>query len=154
MKVKYIPQSKLYNEYYCQRGNGGYFSGLPMQKGYGLGGIISGLARSVAPLLKPIIKSGTKQVLKHGKPMLKNIGRQAFNAGVKGFTDVLSNKRSLGGAVQEQSRNVSQKIAEIIDDEFDGRPQRKVRRRQSVNKKQIRRRRRIQSRGLPQDILS
>ena len=51
VRTKYIPCKHLYDNYYTQSG-GSYpvFSGNLVQKGYGLAGLISGLARTVMSL--------------------------------------------------------------------------------------------------------
>ena len=116
MKVKYIPHPRLYTDYYCQHGDGGYFSGLPQQKGYGIGGLVGSLIRNAVPLLK----SAGKQILKRSMPMVKKLGRQALMSGVKGVTDVITNKRSAREAFKESGQSVGNKLAEIVADEING----------------------------------
>ena len=117
MKVKYIPRPRLYTEHYCQQGTGSdYFSGLTQQKGYGLGGIITGFVKSATPLLK---KAG-KQILKRSMPLAKKLGRQALMSGMKGITDVITKKRTAKEAFREGGQTVRNKIAEIIEDEIHG----------------------------------
>ena len=114
MKVKYAPHPRLYTDYYCQHGDGRYFSGLPVQKGYGLGGLVTSLLRSATPL----VKSVGKQILKRSMPMVKKLGRQAIASGMRGVTDVITNKRTARDALKEEGRSVGKKFAEIIADEF------------------------------------
>ena len=116
MKVEYIPHPKLYTDYYCQHGNGGYFSGLPQQRGYGIGGLVGNLIRNATLLLK----SAGKQILKRSMPMVKKLGRQALLSGAKGVTQVISKKRTARDAFKESGRNIRNKLAEIIMNEFIG----------------------------------
>lgn len=128
MKVKYTPHPRLYSDYYCQHGDGGYFSGLPHQKGYGLGGLVAGLVRSATPLLK----NAGKQILKRSMPMIRKLGKRAVMSGVRGVTDVITKKRTARDAFREEGRNVRDQLAEMIADEFSddgerdpGRPKRR-----------------------------
>ena len=66
MKVKYIPHPRLYTDYYCQHGDGGYFSGLPQQKGYGIGGLVGSLIRNAVPLLKKCWQTDFKTQYAYG----------------------------------------------------------------------------------------
>ena len=77
MRVRYSPNSRIYDEYYShQRGNGipVYIGGM---RGGGLGNVLNGLFRAAVPLLK-----------KGGKAVL----REGVSSGLKVAQDVLSGK--------------------------------------------------------------
>jgi hypothetical protein len=58
-----------------QYGAGGIpaYSGVVMQRGYGLGGIFKGLIRAVAPHVKSQLKNVGKQVLKTGLEVIGDV---------------------------------------------------------------------------------
>jgi hypothetical protein len=74
----------LYQKYYSQTGQGNIpvFRGELYQSGYGIGGLLSGLFRSIIPMLgrtvKPLLKTGAralgKAALRAGKQVLKDSG--------------------------------------------------------------------------------
>ena len=68
MRTKYCCDVTAHENYYLnQIGHGTpYFSGAAYQKGYGLGGIFSSIAKSVVPLIKSGAKAVGKQVLQSG----------------------------------------------------------------------------------------
>ena len=77
MRIRYSPNSRIYDEYYShQRGNGipVYIGGM---RGGGLGNVLNGLFRAAVPLLK-----------KGGKAVL----REGVSSGLKVAQDVLSGK--------------------------------------------------------------
>lgn len=99
-----------YDKLSCQQNHKlHYGSGLPVfhgdirQEGYGLGGLLSGLFRQVIPILKPVAKS---------------LATTAFRTGGKVLSDVLTDKRSLTGALKNR-------VAESINDALDLPPQKK-----------------------------
>lgn len=71
-------------EYY-QYGNGiKTFRGPAMQKGYGLGGLFKGLARSFTPTLKKGLISAGKKALKTGVAVLNDVAEgKTFKESVK-----------------------------------------------------------------------
>ena len=68
MRAKYCCDVKAHENYYLHQVGHGmpYFSGAAYQKGYGLGGIFSSIAKSVLPLIKSEAKAVGKQVLRSG----------------------------------------------------------------------------------------
>ena len=67
MHAKYCYyDSKAYQSYYLNQVRNGvsYFSGAPFQSGYGLGSLLTSLAKSVMPLIKSGAKASGKQELK------------------------------------------------------------------------------------------
>ena len=52
--------------------------------------------------------------------MVKKLGWQALMSGVKGVTDVITDKRSAREAFKESGPSVGNKLAEIIADEING----------------------------------
>ena len=83
----------LYQKYYSQTGHGNIpvFRGDLYQSGYGIGGLLSGLFRSIIPTIgrtvAPLIKSGAKALgkaaLRAGKQIIKNSGKQSLKESVK-----------------------------------------------------------------------
>ena len=78
----------MYEQYYLnQIGHGGlpYFRGTPYMKGYGLGGILGNLMKSVVPMLKSTGKTLLREGLKTGTGILtdaiegQNIKESASN---------------------------------------------------------------------------
>ena len=78
----------VYEQYYLnQIGHGGlpYFKGTPYMKGYGIGGILGGLMKSVVPMLKSTGKTLLREGLKTGTGILtdaingQNIKESASN---------------------------------------------------------------------------
>jgi hypothetical protein len=74
-----------------------YGSGLPVfkgefrQQGYGLGGLLSGLARTVLPIIAPIAKSLAKTVLSTG-----------LDTGRRIASDVISGKDTLKSSAKKR----------------------------------------------------
>ena len=62
----------MYDDYYMNQAGYGlpYYSGTPYMKGYGLGGILSGVLRSVVPMFKSAGKSLLREGLKTGTGIL------------------------------------------------------------------------------------
>lgn len=124
MRAKYVPCGKIYDDYYMQRGHSGlaYFKGIPIQKGYGLGGIIAGIARSAIPLFKkavlPTLGKVGKSMMKRGIPMAKKGARYALQEGLSGIEDILTKKKTPKQAVRERSGHVSKRIAEMVQEEL------------------------------------
>lgn len=85
----------LYKKYYSQTGQGNIpvFRGDLYQSGYGIGGLLSGLFRSIIPTIgrtvKPLLKSGAqslgKAALRAGKQILKDshAGKQTLKESVR-----------------------------------------------------------------------
>ena len=114
-----MPNSRLYENYYCQKGDGfPVFQGSVIQKGYGLGGIISGLTRSIIPLLgrtiTPLLKQGAKHAIPIVKEGARELGKHALETGVKSLSDVLTNKKTIRSAVKDQKSAMKRKLSEVM----------------------------------------
>lgn len=123
MKVKYVPDAKAYEDYYSHTGHGSnYFSGLPVQHGHGLGGILGALTKTIAPVLRrvavPAMKKVGKIALKRAIPMSKTVARHAVKAGLSGLNDVITQRRSPKQAVATTKARVRKRVAEMIRDEL------------------------------------
>lgn len=72
--------SKAYENYYLRQVGQGMpvFEGANLQRGYGLGGILSGLLRSAVPLLKPLLRQGAKALGKHAMKTGVSIAQDAL----------------------------------------------------------------------------
>lgn len=132
-----------YTEYYVNQAQTGagmtYYSGLPSQKGYGIGSFLGGLFRSVLPFLK----QGAQAV-----------GREALRAGSHILADAATGEQplqqSLKRHAEEAGRNLATRAAAKLRGGGIKRPRLAVRR-QSFRGHQARRISRSVSR--PFDIL-
>ena len=108
-----------YEDYYLnQVGKGAarlpVYSGLPVQRGHGFGGILRSLARSAAPLLK-------RGAIAVGKQLLKTGGRVA--------SDVVAGKNlktSLKRRAQESIQDLGKKVLGIKNASVPKKKKRKV----------------------------
>jgi hypothetical protein len=125
--------------------------GLPLRHyrhtGNGLGGILSGLARSIMPVLAPILKKGAKFV-----------GKQLLSSGVGIANDLLSGKKlksSLSTRGKEAAKNVLLKATTTKEKNPVTRRQRKPKRAPKTQPEQPRRKRKkhIKVHQLSEDIL-
>ncbi len=71
MRTVYYPESRdFWTKHYLAQGQHGYglaaFSGVPFQRGTGIGSFFKGLFRSIFPLAKSIGKVAAKQALSSG----------------------------------------------------------------------------------------
>ena len=146
VRTKYTPNTNFYNEYYSQNGNGLYpsFQGSIIQKGYGLGGLIAGLARSVIPILTknigrgvkyamPLVKKGAKDLVKKGA---KDLGRHVISSGAQSIVDVLNDKTTAKSALAHQKKQMKRKLAEVISASTLSQPpkrRRKTKKRKNTN---------------------
>lgn len=75
MLVPYKCCTKTFEDYYVgQAGNGmPYYQGLPLQKGYGIGGFFAKLFRSVLPFLKSGAKTVGKEALRTGTMIANDV---------------------------------------------------------------------------------
>ena len=79
--VPYRCNQNLYNQYYNNQSGAGssypVFRGDLYQAGYGIGGLLSGLFRSIIPIVKPLIRTGGKALarsaLRMGKTLAKDV---------------------------------------------------------------------------------
>lgn len=121
MRAKFIPDQKAYEDYYMHRGHGGYYTGLPVQYGHGLGGLIAGLVRTIAPVLRraavPAIKQVGKLAMKRAIPMSKKIAKHAITAGLTGLGDVVAEKKSSKQALADSKKLVRKRVAELLQNE-------------------------------------
>jgi hypothetical protein len=111
VRVKYCPQKQLYDDYYIHSG-GNYpvFQGSLIQKGYGLGGIISGLARMVIPL----IKSGVQRAIPLVKKGALELGKHALTRGAKSLSDVILQKKTGKKTLKRQYQQMRENLPEVI----------------------------------------
>ena len=116
MRTKYCCDVKAHENYYLhQVGHGGpYFSGSAYQKGYGLGGIFSSIAKTVLPL----VKSGAKA-----------IGKQVLRSGVGFASDVLEGKNAKQAAI-DRAKSAGSNLLKVA-----------VRKRKRPNQKKVQKKR-------------
>ena len=84
--VPFRCNQNLYNQYYnAQTGSGSsypVFQGDLYQHGYGIGGLLSGLFRNIIPtigrVVKPLIRSGGKALVKSAVRMGKNVAKDVI----------------------------------------------------------------------------
>lgn len=85
--VPFVPNPQSYYEHYSstQHGKGmPFFKGMPVQHGYGLGGLISSLLKSAFPFLK----SAATSALKTGaKAAIGHIGQKVMEEGKRRFAN-------------------------------------------------------------------
>lgn len=95
------PQSHYTNYYVNQAGSGmsHFYSGLPYQKGYGLGSFLGGLFRTVFPLFK----SGAQAV-----------GREALRAGSHVLTDMATGSDSLSTSLKRHAGEAGSNLASSL----------------------------------------
>ena len=73
MRVVYIPNDeRLWAQYY-QRGGSLGFTGLPYQRGYGLGSFFRGIFRNILPVAKTALKTVGKQALTTGAQIASDV---------------------------------------------------------------------------------
>ena len=72
MRVLYTPNDERMWLQYYQTGGGG-FTGIPYQRGYGLGSFFKGLFRTVMPVAKSALKSVGRQALSTGAEIAKDV---------------------------------------------------------------------------------
>ena len=116
MRVKYCCNAKSYENYYLSQTGSGlpYFSGAAYQKGYGLGGIFSSIAKTVLPLIKSGAKAIGKQVLRSGVGFAsdvlkgKNVKQAAIDRAKSGGSNLLESalkkRKRPTGKVQKKKR--------------------------------------------------
>lgn len=93
----YVCCTKQFEEHYAGQSGSGlpYYQGIPLQKGYGLGGIFRRLFRSALPF----IISGAK-----------NVGKEALKTGAQIAGDVLSGENFKTSALR-RTRDTSKILA-------------------------------------------
>ena len=129
VRTKYIPCKHLYDNYYTQSG-GSYpvFSGNLVQKGYGLAGLLSGLARTVMslgqnmPIATKTIQRITGKLAKHAVPILKksakNLAKKTLKSSIKEVPNLLNKKTTPKQFLSKQKKNILKNLAETIGDEI------------------------------------
>ena len=105
----------LYEEYYMNQAGYGlpYYSGTPYMKGYGLGGILSGVLRSVVPMFKSA-----------GKTLL----REGLKTGTNILTDALDGrniKESASQRLSQSAKHLTQRAAQQLSTRLNNRTVRK-----------------------------
>ncbi len=75
MAVPYVCCTKPFEDYYTRQAGGGlpYYTGAPLQRGYGLGGIFGSLFRTIFPFLKQGAKTVGKELLKTGVSIASDV---------------------------------------------------------------------------------
>ena len=75
MKPSYVPDRRLFEEYYVNQAGNGYpvFAGSRIQRGHGLGSVFSGLFKAATPLLKRGAKALGKKALKTGMELANDL---------------------------------------------------------------------------------
>ena len=126
-----------FEDYYLQQARGG---GLPVfiggsQRGHGLGGILSGLARMVVPVLKRGGKSLIKETFRTGVDILGDV--------VSGSNIKTSAKRRLKQGGQRMINKAVKTIAQQPK-----RPSTKKRHQKAQSKQKPKRRKTVQSRDI------
>jgi hypothetical protein len=103
--IKKVSYDNLFNKasrypYLVQHGRGQLtpFMGKRHQRGYGLGNILSGLFRTIIPLMKPVLKTAAR-----------TIGRRVLKGGVKIAKNVLKGK----GLKKELKREAQEGLSEL-----------------------------------------
>ena len=108
---KGVCYDNLYNKasrypYLVQHGRGYHltpFMGKKHQRGYGLGNIISGLFRTVIPLVKPVLKSAAR-----------NIGKRMIKGGVSVAKNVLKGENIKRALKREAQQSMSELGSDAI----------------------------------------
>lgn len=80
-----------FKDYYRQQAGGSInvFSGAPLQKGHGIGGLFSGLIKGALPLLKQGAKKVGREILGSGINIAKDLmqGKNLKNSAKKNFSN-------------------------------------------------------------------
>ena len=144
MRAIYVaPSDKEWALYYLRNQQGEGFSGLPYQRGGGLGSIFRGIFRALLPIAK---SAG------------KTVGRQALRTGAEIASDVLSGS-NLKDSVKRRSRTAAATLATKAAKKMQGgrlgkKPVSKTIKGQAIKKKASRKRKapRKQSKGKRQKL--
>ena len=127
MRKLYVPSQHCFDcHYQVQKGGGSshfpIYSGAGVQKGYGIGGLFSGLAKMAIPMLKTAAKSAGRTLLKsgvqfagdlaQGKNFKQAAKQRALEAGKSIGSNVLANVRqiavnNLGNKKRKPSRTTA-----------------------------------------------
>lgn len=121
-----------YEDYYSQQSGSGMpvFQGSRVQRGHGLGSILSGFFRSAWPLIQTGAKAFGKQFLKTGLQIANDVaGGQHFKeasktripAGIKEFvsTNVFNTQNGSGGGGKRRQKNLKRLNKKPKRDIFD-----------------------------------
>ena len=81
----------------------GFYTGLPWQRGYGIGGLLGAFARQFVPILKPLAQAAGKKLLHAGASFVSDIidGKPvgaAARGGLKKFIEVRNTKTRRNGS--------------------------------------------------------
>jgi hypothetical protein len=87
------------DRYYSNQASGPYFAGPLVQQGHGLGGLFGSLFRTLAPILKPLVKRGATAV-----------AREALRTGSNIAADVLEGNAGLHDALKSRSREAAGRL--------------------------------------------
>ena len=127
----------LYEEYYMNQAGYGlpYYSGTPYMKGYGLGGILSGVLRSVVPLFK----SAGKTLLREGLKTGTNILTDALD----GRNIKESASQRLSQSAKQLTRRAADKLTKTLNKSSSSRGVNRKRKTQKTQKHPVKRKRDI-----------
>ena len=118
-RVKYIPNSSLYDQYYAGKGIDRVYRGSIIQRGYGIGSIISSLFRSGLPIAKkilfPLIKRNAIPLIKKAG---KNLAENALKSGTNSIINALTKKpkksraKNPNSLTKQNKNHLKRKLAE------------------------------------------
>ena len=109
-----------YDDHYKRQiGGGGFYAGVRQQKGYGLGGLLARLGRMVIPILKPVVKTLGKQVIKSGARFAEEVidgesPREAFNRNASQGVKELLMPKGVKKKRKPRKRVISKKTLETV----------------------------------------
>jgi hypothetical protein len=118
-----------YEDYYLQQSGNGMpvFQGARMQRGHGLGSILSGFFRSAWPLIQTGAKAFGKQILRTGLQIandvsdgnnFKDSSLRRIPEGIKAFTSSDSFKTQSGSGRRRRKRSLKRAHKKIKTDIF------------------------------------
>ena len=121
MKAQYKVNPALFDDYFLQSG-GSYpvFQGYLTQRGFGLGGLISSVARTVIPLLKrtitPLVSKGIRKAIPIAKKGAKHLAKRTLESSVKSLADVAQRKTTPRAALHKTKRDIRGHLSDILVD--------------------------------------
>lgn len=75
MHVLYDPDKEDWSSYFSRQGGSGYYEGLPLQRGYGIGSIFGSLFRFLLPIAKSVGKEIGREGISLGSRLLGDIAQ-------------------------------------------------------------------------------
>ena len=119
-----------YEKYYREQARtgrvrgGGYYSGRPRMKGYGIGLVLARLGRFILPILKPVAKRAVKA-----------IGRQALKTGSEIALDAVSGVPIKQALTENAKKGVHSLIKKAVKREAPPRKPHRIKKRRKVKVK-------------------